>query len=184
MRLSLIVAVDRNGLIGTETGLPWHLPADLRRFRDLTMGKPIIMGRTTHNHIARPLPGRLNLVLSRSAALIAGCTVARSLDDAIRIAEEVAEEAFVIGGASLYREAIPRTDRIHLTVVDGKFEGSTYFPREFLGTGAWTIRQREVCAADSKNAYRHLYLVLERCLPKGASGTAFDLPSTLTEPFA
>jgi dihydrofolate reductase len=182
MRISVIVAMDRNGLIGHEGGLPWHLPSDLRRFRQLTIGKPVIMGRTTHEHIGKPLPGRENIVLSRtSGSYIAGCTVARSLDEAIRAVGE-AEEVFVIGGATVYREVLPAAGRIYLTLVDGVFAGTTYFPTEMVHPGEWVVTRRELCDPDAKNPYRHLFLVLDRAEPGSASGQAIDLAATLAAP--
>jgi dihydrofolate reductase len=167
MRLSLIAALDRNGLIGSEHGLPWRLPRDLRRFRDLTWGKPIIMGRTTHEHIGRPLPGRQNIVLSRSSGLaIPGCTGARSLDEALSLADASADECFVIGGSQVYREALPRADRLYLTLVDGIFEGNAWFPSDLMRPDEWSVEQREVCPADDKNPHPHVFLVLDRRRPK------------------
>jgi dihydrofolate reductase len=184
MRVSVIAAVDRKGLIGDDRGLPWHLPADLRRFRDLTLGKPIILGRTTHEHIGRPLPGRQNIVLSRRPdGATAGCTVVNSLDEALRVAADTSEEAFVIGGGQVYREAIPRADRIYLTVVDGVFAGNTYFPLEELASGQWLVRQHEVRDIDAKNAYRHLFLVLDRRPPNESADGLFDIHATLAQQF-
>jgi dihydrofolate reductase len=183
MRVSVIVAMDRKGLIGNYHGLAWHLPRDLRRFRDLTMGKPIIMGHTTHEHVGRPLPGRENIVLSRRPGLaLPGCTVAPSLEAALRHAGERSEEAFVIGGGEVYRQAMPRADRIFLTLVDGVFVGTTYFPDQSLAAGRWVEAHRELCEADDKNAFRHLFLVLDRATDR-ARGRPFDLAATLAGPF-
>jgi dihydrofolate reductase len=186
MRVSVMVAMDRRGLIGDERGLPWHLPRDLRRFRELTLGKPIIMGRTTHEHVGRPLPGRENIVLSRRPGLeLPGCTVARSLEEALRCAAASAEEAFVIGGGEVYREALPRADRVCLTLVDGVFAGTTYFPREKMQAGRWVETRRELCEADEKNAFCHLFLELERfgTARNPPRGQPFDLEATLAAPF-
>jgi dihydrofolate reductase len=183
MRISVIAAVDRRGLIGDERGLPWHLPRDLRRFRNLTLGKPVIMGRTTHEHVGRPLPGRQNIVLSRNPdRSFPGCALAHSFAEALQVSGD-AEEAFVIGGAALYREALPRADRLYLTLVDGQFSGTTYFPCELVKTGEWVVSQREVCESDEKNPHRHLYLVLQRAAPGGALTTSFDLSAILAAPF-
>src|SRR4051812_6822233 len=119
MRVSVIVALDRNGLIGDERGLPWRLPCDLRRFRELTLGQPIVMGRTTHEHIGRPLPGRQNVVLTRNPGRdFPGCTVASSLENALAAAGPDVEEVVIIGGAEVYRSALAIADRIYLTIVD------------------------------------------------------------------
>jgi dihydrofolate reductase len=182
MRVSVIAAVDRNGLIGGERGLPWHLPRDLRRFRELTWGKPIIMGRTTHEHIGRPLPGRHNLVLSRRThATIPGCTLVSSIDQAIQTAAKESEEVFVIGGGEVYREVLPRADRLYLTVVDGVFVGTTFFPGELLRQGEWVVKSREVWEADAKNDYRHVFLVLERNLPHDSPADRFEYAALLAE---
>lgn len=130
--VSLVAALARNRVIGAGDRLPWHLPEDLRRFKRLTMGAPVIMGRKTHQSIleqaGRPLPGRRNIVVTRQAdARWDGCEVARSLDDAIALAGE-APEVFVIGGAELYRLALPRADRLYLTLIDADYEGDTFFP--------------------------------------------------------
>jgi dihydrofolate reductase len=185
MRISVIAAIDRNGLIGNERGLPWHLPRDLRRFRDLTLGKPIIMGRTTHEHIGRPLPGRRNIVLTRKkGASIPGCSVASSLDEALQLAGEAAEEVFAIGGAELYRIALPRADRLYLTIVDGVFQGKTYFPRESLHLHCWIVKSHTLSEPDGKNVHRDLFVQLERQDPPGQTDECFDLSATLAAPFA
>jgi len=129
--LALIVAVGRGGVIGDSNGhlgLPWHLPEDLRRFRELTTGHAVIMGRRTHELIGRPLPKRRNLVLSRRAGLeLPGCEVVASLDEALaRVADDPLP--FVIGGAELYAATLPRVTHVYLTEVDRDAEGDTFFP--------------------------------------------------------
>ncbi len=140
-RVSLIVAMARNGVIGRDGGLPWHLPEDLRHFKELTLGKPIIMGRLTHESIGRPLPGRTNIVISRNPAHDApGCVVVTSLADAIKHAATlvgVDGEVMVIGGAQIYREALPRADRLYLTRVEVDAEGDTVFPE--LDASDWLL---------------------------------------------
>jgi dihydrofolate reductase len=183
MRLSLIAALDRNGLIGSEHGLPWRLPRDLRRFRDLTWGKPIIMGRTTHVHIGRPLPGRQNIVLSRRSELaIPGCTVVRSLDEALSLADASADECFVIGGSQVYRAALPRAERLFLTLVDGAFAGNAWFPSELMRPHEWSVVQREVCPADDKNAHPHVFLVLDRRHPEDPGERPSELSALTRSP--
>jgi dihydrofolate reductase len=184
MRVSLIVAMDRNGLIGDERGLPWRLSRDLRRFRALTWGKPIIMGRATHEHIGRPLPGRHNIVLSRNRGRVfAGCTVATSLEEALHVAVGDGEEVFIIGGGEVYQEALPHTNRIYLTIIDGVFAGTTHFPCELMLPAQWTLCQREIYEGDAENQHRHLFVVLERRHPGNPTLPAFDLRATLAEPF-
>lgn len=128
--LTLIAAVARNGVIGKDNRLPWHLPADLRHFKTLTTGHAVIMGRKTWESLPeqfRPLPGRQNIVITRNAAYSApGASVAASLPEAVAVA--TGEEAFVIGGAELYKAALPLADRLQLTELDAAFEGDTWFP--------------------------------------------------------
>jgi dihydrofolate reductase len=127
-RLSLIVARARNGVIGRAGTLPWRLPEDLAFFKRTTMGHPIVMGRRTWESIGRPLPGRRSIVVSRQAGFAAaGAEVAASLDEALRLCDGSAE-VFVIGGAQLYAEALPRADRLIVTEIDADFEGDTHWP--------------------------------------------------------
>lgn len=130
MEIAIIVAVADNGVIGVDGALPWHLPGDLRRFRERTLGHHVVMGRHTYVSIGRPLPGRHNVVLSRDPALrLPGCTVVGSLGAALEVARAGGDtEAFVIGGAALYREALPIADRIYLTRVHASPPGDTHFP--------------------------------------------------------
>lgn len=130
MRLSLIVAASDNGCIGRDGDLPWRLPEDLKRFKQVTMGKPIIMGRKTYESIGRPLPGRTNIVVTRQPGYEApGCSVVHSLAEALQVAaSDPAEEAFVIGGAALYADALPQADVLHLTRVHAIVEGDVYLP--------------------------------------------------------
>jgi len=128
MRLTLIVARARNGTIGLRGALPWRLPEDLAQFRRTTLGHPILMGRRTHESIGRPLPGRRNIVLSRDPGFrAAGCEVAPDLDRALALCADT-DEAFVIGGADLYRAALPRADRLLITEIGADFEGDVFFP--------------------------------------------------------
>jgi dihydrofolate reductase len=157
---SLVVAMARNRVIGRDNQLPWRLPADLAYFKRVTIGHPVIMGRRTHESIGKALPGRLNIVVSRNPAYRApGCTVVGSLDDAWKVAGDAAEVS-VIGGTSLFAEALPVADRIHLTEVDAEVAGDTYFPQ--LDRGAWTEREVERHGADARHAYPFRIVVLER----------------------
>ncbi len=130
MRISLIAAVAENGVIGREGGLPWRIPEDLKFFRATTLGKPVIMGRKTYVSIGKPLPGRLNIVLTRDRTWHApGVSVAHDMDRALRIAQESgADEAMIIGGADIYEMALPLADRIYLTRIQREFEGDALFP--------------------------------------------------------
>jgi dihydrofolate reductase len=141
-RLTLIVARARNGVIGAKGKLPWHLPEDLAFFKRTTMGHPIVMGRKTWESIGRPLPGRRSVVVTRDRAYAAaGADVVHSLDEAIQRCGE-ANEIFVIGGAQLYAEAMPRADRLLVTEIDADFAGDTHLPAP--SGQIWTEFAREV----------------------------------------
>ncbi len=160
MLLSFVVAMADNRVIGRAGGLPWHLRADLRYFKRITMGKPIIMGRRTHESIGRPLPGRHNIVISRNPAYQApGCTVVDSTDAALTTAG-AAEEIMIIGGGSLYRETLPRASRLYLTEVHASPEGDVTFPE--LDPAEWREVSRESHPADAANDHPYSFVVLER----------------------
>lgn len=160
MRRSLIVAMSENHVIGRAGQLPWHLSADLRRFRQLTMGHTIVMGRKTFESIGRPLPGRNSIVISRQQGYRPpGVHVAASLDDAERLAAGDSE-VFFIGGGELYRQALPRVARIYLTLVHATVAGDTDFPQ--LPPDQWHLVQRTDQAADEKNDHPCSFLVLDR----------------------
>jgi len=128
MKISLIVAMGENRVIGVDNRMPWHLSADLKRFRAITLGKPILMGRRTHESIGKPLPGRANIVLTRDPTYRSeGCIVVHHRDEAMRAAGD-APELMVIGGAGLYQEFLPVADRLYLTLVHQTFAGDTFFP--------------------------------------------------------
>ena len=162
MRLTLVVAAAENGVIGRDGALPWHLPADLGHFKRSTLGKPILMGRKTHQSIGRALPGRLNLVLTRQADYPApGCELVHSLDQAVaRAAREGAEELMIIGGAGLYREAMGRADRILLTRVHGVFDGDTCLSD--IDPAEWIEVSRRRYEADAANAVAMSFIELAR----------------------
>ena len=158
--IAIVVAMDRNHVIGREGGLPWHLPSDLRHFKRLTMGRPIIMGRRTHDSIGRPLPGRDNIVVTGNPAYLApGCRIAHSLDEALGLAAD-APMACVIGGAALYREALPLASRIYLTEVHADAHGDVRFPR--FERARWCEVAREYHPADARNPYAHSFVELVR----------------------
>lgn len=144
MIVSLIAAVGKNRVIGRAGALPWHLPADLRHFKALTMGKPIIMGRRTHESIGKALQGRHNIVISRNPDFQAdGASVVASLGTALALAEDDgAGEAMVIGGAEIYAEALAQADRIYLTEVADAPEGDVFFPEIDAGQWRETARAR------------------------------------------
>lgn len=161
--IAIIVAVAENGAIGADNGLPWRLPDDLKRFKALSLGKPIVMGRRTFDSIGRPLPGRTNIVVSRQAGLaIEGAIVARSLDDAL-VAAGAASEIVVIGGAEIFRQALPRTDTIHLTRVHARVAGDVFFPE--LDPAKWREAAVEHHAADERHLYAFSFVTLQRVGP-------------------
>lgn len=162
VHISLVVAMDENGLIGADGGLPWRLPADLKHFKHRTMGKPILMGRRTFASIGKPLPGRTNLVLTRDPAFAAqGAHRVTDLDDALeRARSEDADELAVIGGAQVYALALPRADRLVVTRVHGAFAGDTHFPS--IDWQNWREIAREDYPADERHAYDFSFIDLAR----------------------
>jgi len=158
--LSVIVAADERGGIGRGGGLPWHLPEDLKRFKALTMGKPILMGRRTWDSIGRPLPGRRSVVISRQPGLaLPGAEVFGSLDAALAALAGVAEVC-VIGGAEIYREALPRADVVQLTRVHAVVDADTFLPQ--LDTRGWQEVAREDRPADERHAFDYSFITLRR----------------------
>lgn len=141
-RISLIAAVARNGVIGTDNALPWRLPEDLRRFKALTLGHPVIMGRKTWESIGRPLPGRRNIIVTRNDSFAAeGCETAGSVEAAIAACAGTTDEVFVIGGAQIYAQALPLAQRLHLTEIQADFPGDAHFPA--FDRGFWRESARE-----------------------------------------
>lgn len=160
MKISIIVAMAENRVIGRDNQLPWHLPADLKHFKATTLGKPILMGRKTWESIGRPLPERTNIVITRDENYTAsGCVVVHSLDAALRAAEHHAE-VMIIGGAELYRQVLPQADTLYLTLVHGEFEGDTRFPQ--WETDAWREVERIDHEADDRNPHAYSFITLER----------------------
>ena len=159
MELSIVVAMASNGVIGRNGDLPWRLPADLQEFKAITMGKPIIMGRLTHESIGRPLPGRENIVLSHDPDYRAqGCRIINNLKELDDIVKD--DEAMIIGGARLYADVLPVARRLYITEVHADVEGDVSFP-EFDRT-AWTESRRQRYQADAKNEYDYSFVLLER----------------------
>jgi dihydrofolate reductase len=160
MKIAIIVATDNNRLIGKDNDLPWKLSADLKYFKQVTMGKPLIMGRKTHESIGRPLPGRKNIIITRDQTFNAdGCVVVNSIEAALAECSD-AEEVMVMGGASLYEQFLPKADKLYLTKVDAELTGDTWFPEWQLTQ--WTELQREDHQADEKNEFDYSFIVYER----------------------
>ena len=160
MIISLIVAMSHNRVIGSKGEIPWKLPADMKRFRLLTMGKPIIMGRKTFESIGRMLPGRLNIVMTRDESFVAeGCRIVLSRDEAI-IAADNAAEVMIIGGEGIYREFFPIADRLYLTMIDVEIEGDAFFPE--INMAEWEERISEQHDPDEKNTYGYRFVTFEK----------------------
>jgi dihydrofolate reductase len=166
MRISLIVAMTDNRVIGADDGMPWHISSDLKQFKERTMGKPIIMGGKTHRSIGRLLPGRDNIVITRSPENLAdGAMPARNLDDALVQAHECArqrdgQEIMVIGGGEIYAQALDMADRIYLTLVHERVNGDTYFPK--IDPGQWQEIEREHNEAGPKDSADFTTIVLDK----------------------
>ena len=166
MRISLIVALSENHVIGRNNKLPWYLPNDLKYFKQVTMGLPIVMGRKTFESIGKPLPGRTNIVVTRNGDWSAeGVRVAHSLEEAFSLAESIAEidgreELMIIGGDQIYQSALPLVDRMYLTEVHAHVEGDAYFPT--FERDAWQEIAREDFSAADPNPYDYSFVVLDR----------------------
>lgn len=160
MIISIIVAADEKNIIGFQGKIPWHLPADFKRFKELTMGHPIIMGWNTFKSIGRALPGRQNIVLAGEAGLEApGCATARSFEEAFLLAKD-SDEVFVIGGGQIYKQAMPKADKIYLTRVHGLFEGDVFFPE--IDEKIWRLSDVEKINKDIDNPYDCDFLIYEK----------------------
>jgi dihydrofolate reductase len=158
--VSLVLAASRNDVIGKDNALPWHLPADLRFFKKTTLGHPVIMGRRTFDSVGKPLPGRLNVVITRSDAYAPeGVVVVGSVDEALD-RDYDCDEIFVVGGSEIYRQSMKRADRIYLTRIDEDFEGDTFAPK--IDPAQWHLVSREEHEPDEKNRYRYAFEVWER----------------------
>ncbi|MHA2848500.1 type 3 dihydrofolate reductase [Vibrio harveyi] len=159
MIISMIAAMADNRIIGKDNQMPWHLPADFAWFKRCTMGKPVVMGRKTYESIGRPLPGRLNIVISRDESLcIEGVTTVTSIEQVLDVAGEV-EEVMIIGGGAIYAACLPMATKLYVTHIEAEIEGDTQFPQwssEFKETYS------EAYQADEKNAYNMRFTVLEK----------------------
>ncbi|MCH7883138.1 dihydrofolate reductase [Patescibacteria group bacterium] len=155
----MIVAMDRNRLIGDGEKLLWHLPRDFARFKKITMGYPIIMGRKTHRSIGKALPGRENIILTRDKNFTStGCNIFHSLEEVLSL--EKKKDIFVIGGGEIYQTFLPLAQKLYVTQVHGEFEGDIYFP--LIPEHKWQVISRETSEKDSKNPYDMTFLIYER----------------------
>jgi dihydrofolate reductase len=170
MKLSLMAALSTNNVIGRNNQVPWRLSTDLKRLKSMTMGHHVIMGRKTYDSVGTPLPGRTNVVITRQENYApAGVTVVHSLEDAVHAAERGGDgEAFVLGGAEIYAQAMHRADRMYLTRVHADVDGDTFFP-DFDDVSEWTLTDAEHFEADEKNEYPFSFLTYDRA---GAEGHA------------
>ena len=170
--LSLSVAMDLERVIGRDNQLPWHLPDELKRFRAITMGKAIVMGVRTFESIGKPLPGRHSIVLTRDRARrIEGVEIAHSLDEALRLGGQRSSEVVVIGGAMVFREALPACERLYLSVIEARVGGDAHFPPM---SGRWRLVERGYHPADPKHAFGYHQLILQRSHAAAATADDFD----------
>jgi dihydrofolate reductase len=159
MTVSIIVAIGENNAIGKNNQLLWHLPADLRHFKNITSGHTIIMGRKTFDSVGKPLPNRRNIVVTRQDIKIEGCEVVKSIDEAIALCKGE-DEVFIGGGAEIYRLAMAKTDRIYLTIVHEVFDADTFFPE--INFSEWVETAHEDHQPDEKNKLSYSFITLER----------------------
>ena len=166
VEIIIVVAVAENGVIGRDGDMPWRLSTDLKRFKALTMGKPVVMGRKTFQAIGKPLPGRANIVITRDASFRSdGIQVVKSVEEAIDLAQDKAREAgadaiCIVGGGEIYRQALPMTDRVHLTHVEARPDGDTLFPD--LDPDEWTVEDEQLYPIGPKDTAATRYVVYVR----------------------
>jgi dihydrofolate reductase len=161
MSISIAVAVGENFAIGKNNQLLWHMPADLKFFKQTTTGHTVIMGRKTFDSVGRPLPNRRNIVITRDTQLkIDGVEVVNSLPEALEITKEEEKPVFIVGGAEIYKQALPLTNTLYLTTIHHHFEADTFFPT--INRSEWKVVKSERHAADEKNLYDYTFEVLER----------------------
>ncbi|MDF1764623.1 MAG: type 3 dihydrofolate reductase [Oleibacter sp.] len=166
MKLSLMVALAENRVIGRDNQLPWHLPNDLKYFKQTTLGKPVIMGRKTYESIGKPLPGRTNIIITRQTDFHAeGIKVVNTVEQAQALASSVClidgqKEAMIIGGAEIYGLTLPHCDRLYLTEVHSEVEGDAFFPE--FDKDRWQEVSRQDFSADDTNPYDYSFVVYER----------------------
>ncbi len=164
MQIAIIAALGNNNIIGRDNKLPWHLPADLKHFKEITLGKPIIMGRKTYESIGKTLAGRRNIVVTRDTNWqYADCEIYHSLREVFLAVKECGE-VMVIGGAEIYKEVLPLADKMYLTFIHHDFIGDTYFPN--WDPNEWQEIDRADYPADEKNSYPYSFVVLQRLSPK------------------
>jgi dihydrofolate reductase len=159
MIVSAIAAIGENHAIGKDNQLLWHMPNDLKHFKDITSGRTIIMGRKTFDSVGKPLPKRRNIVVTRQDITIPGCEVARSVEAALALCGGE-DEVFIGGGAEIYKLAMPLTNRMYLTIIHKNFEANAFFPE--IDHKTWKETEREDHQPDAKNPYPYSFITLER----------------------
>jgi dihydrofolate reductase len=159
MTVTIVVAIAENYAIGKNNQLLWHMPADLKHFKQITSGHTIIMGRKTYDSVGKPLPNRRNIIISRQDVTIPGCEVVKSVDEALELCTNE-EEVFIVGGAEIYRLAINKNDRIYLTIIHHSFDADSFFPE--IDYMEWKQVSREDHPADEKHKYAYSFITLER----------------------
>jgi dihydrofolate reductase len=165
MQISIIAALADNKVIGKDNKLPWHMSADLKHFKAITFGKPVIMGRKTYESLGKALPGRRNIVVTHNKTWQStGCEIYHSLEAALQAVEDYAE-VMILGGAEIYKQALPLADRMYLTFIHHDFVGDTYFPK--WNADEWQEIEHVDYPADEKNPYPYSFVILQRiCIKK------------------
>lgn len=159
--LSIAVAVGEHFAIGKNNQLLWHMPADLKFFKQTTSGHTVIMGRKTYDSVGRPLPNRRNIVITRDSQLkIEGVEVVNSLDEAIALSQHEEKAVFIVGGAEIYKQALPKTETLYLTTIHHTFDADTFFPE--IDRSEWEVLSSNPHQADEKNMYDYTFEVLKR----------------------
>ena len=160
MPISIIAALAKNRVIGKDNKLPWNLPADLKHFKELTLGKPVIMGQKTFESIGKPLPGRTNIILTLDKNFKPqGCVVAHSIEEVLKKAAD-SNEVMICGGASVYKQFLPLAHKMYLTLIDADFEGDAYFPE--FNWADWQEVERVENEPDKENSYKYIFITLKR----------------------
>ncbi|MBS1522628.1 MAG: dihydrofolate reductase [Bacteroidetes bacterium] len=159
MTVTIVVAIAENYAIGKNNQLLWHMPADLKHFKQITSGHTVIMGRKTYDSVGKPLPNRRNIIITRQEITIPGCEVVKSVEEALELCAGE-EEVFIVGGAEIYKLAMNKTDRIYLTIIHHSFDADTFFPE--IDYMEWKEASREDHPADEKHKYAYSFIKLER----------------------
>ena len=163
MKLAFVVAMDQNRGIGFENALPWHMPADLQHFKRVTLNKPVLMGRKTHEAIGRPLPNRRNIIMTRDKNYQApGCEVFHCLDAALTALNDI-PEVMVIGGEQIFRQLLPQVNRVYLTIIKHVFTVDSHLPE--MDFSDWTMLERTQHPADAKNPHDYEFITYDRTIP-------------------